>query len=265
MARGSPIVFAAIGLEVLGVEGRPSTIAIVGMVIVVSGIIFLGTEAFHESKNDDSIVDDDVLNPIPTLTDNEDDMNVEEVSSPEGIEMTLTNESCGDDFNHSILVMDDVQSVCSLASSILTDRKKVINSIILALAVGVSSASYSSFDALSVSLIPPILLLFLMDFFSSLVLLPYLYGFHYNNTILALKEHKLSIMIIAPCLVGSYLIILIVFSMYDVGVAIVVSVRTSSVLLGSIIGVMFLGERFSFFKFFSIFVIFVGIVTIKFS
>jgi drug/metabolite transporter (DMT)-like permease len=146
-----------------------------------------------------------------------------------------------------------------------TDRKKILTSIALALAVGISSASYSTIDALAVRKMNPVVFLCLMNILSTTSLFPFLYKYHYDKTIIALTVHWKTILLISPCVVCSYLIILMVFSIFKVSVALVVAVRTSSVLLGSFIGVVFLGERYSIIKFTSILVMCVGIVIIKFG
>ena len=287
LARGSPILFTAIGLQVLGVDDPLSPLAIVGMVTIIAGITFLCTEAFQKTKGiDEKNADIDtteqvITNPlsrtgeiysaldeenIPPIDEQEDN----DVSAE--IEMIKKN-TCGGD--ETELCCDDTPSVDKQdieamedgtpVQPVVSDRKKLLKSIAFAVLVGICSASYSTIDALGVQRVPPVLFLFLMDVFSSLILFPFLYKYHYDETVLALTEHKLTILFISPCVVGSYLLILVVFSLFDVSVALVVAVRTSSVLLGSFIGVVFLGERYSVIKFSSIFIMFIGIIIIKFS
>jgi hypothetical protein len=268
LARGCPILFTAVGLQLLGVDDPLSSLAVAGMVVVVSGITFLCTEAFHKTKptdRDEKNIDEGAVNPLSRPGVEGDAARDEEETSKE-VEMAFqdNNENRFENSSSETLQHDNgIEGTTTTSAA--TDRTKLLESIALALVVGVCSASYSTVDALAVRRIPPFLFIFLMNVLSTLSLFPFLYKFHYDQTVLALKEHKLTILLISPCVVGSYLIILLVFTLFDISVALVVAVRTSSVLLGSFIGVVFLGERYSVIKFSSIMVMFVGIIIIKFS
>lgn len=278
LARGTPILFTAIGLQLLGVDDPLSPLALVGMLFIMAGIMCLCGEAFHKTKsavedgtnNDASGSDSNgegIMNPLSgadsdyssTLAEVKIESTAEADQVCKEVEMIAQNNENIEDGGCA----HDIPDGNSAATS--TDRKQVLKSIALAVMVGVCSASYSTIDALGVQQVPPLLFLFLMDVFSSLILFPFLYIYHYEETVLALTEHKLTILLISPCVVGSYLLILLVFSLFNVSVALVVAARTSSVLVGSFIGVIFLGERNSFIKFSSIVVMLIGIIVIKFS
>ena len=270
LARGSPILLTAVGLQVLGVDDPLSPLAIVGMVVVISGVTFLCTEAFYNTTNNDkNDLDAVVLNPLSRSLDDEDSSHDDDSNKTfdENVKTQIEmfpkqKDNRGEDLSDTPHPDDEQISKSRPAPY---DRWKLLKSISLAMAVGVCSASYSTIDALAVRRVPLLLFMFLVDVSSTLSLLPFLYKFHYKQTLLALKEHKLTILLISPCVTGSYLIILQVYSLFDVSIAVVIAVRTSSVLLGSFIGVMFLGEHYSVIKCSSIMMMFVGIIIIKFS
>ncbi len=78
-----------------------------------------------------------------------------------------------------------------------------------------------------------------------------------------LTVHKWSVLILAPAVVGAYLIILYVFQLPGTNVGLVVCLREVSVVIGAILGVLLLKESYSALKFGSITLILTGIVTIK--
>lgn len=253
LARGIPILLTAIGLQVLHVEAALTPLDLAGIVIVILGIAFLCAEALiyteekPPSKSNEKDIIDETFNPFSEGSRDNIEIKQRDCSKSIDIVPRISSDT----------MTPDVPPV--------SERRKLLNSIALAVAVGFSSASYSTLDALAVQEVPPILYLFLAYSLSALILIPYLFKFHYEETIFALSTLKLTILCIAPCLAGAYLIILLVFSIFYVRVALVVAVRTSSVLLGSFIGVVFLKERYTSKKFFAIAVMTTGIILIKFG
>jgi drug/metabolite transporter (DMT)-like permease len=267
LARGTPILLTAVGLQVVRVDDPLSPLAIVGIVVVICGITLLCTEAIFKSNKPTNKVEENIItiNPLTKNRTNGVVSNLDVEDSGGNVEIATLN---------TIRNRDSIVTVDPGTNDVLptdeevhphTDRKKILTSIALALAVGVSSASYSTIDALAVRKMNPVVFLCLMNILSTTSLFPFLYKYHYDKTIIALTVHWKTILLISPCVVCSYLIILMVFSIFKVSVALVVAVRTSSVLLGSFIGVVFLGERYSIIKFTSILVMCVGIVIIKFG
>lgn len=263
LARGSPILLTAIGLQIFRVDDPLSPLAITGVVVVIAGISLLCVEAVFNTKEAAS---PDCLS-APGATFNP-------LQTSEGFGFEEKSEEVGLDGSVELVAMrgrelgmndEDPAPEAPPSAPAHTDRKRMLSSIALALAVGASSATYSTVDALGVQHVSPLLFLFLVDLSSNVALFPFLYKYHYAETVLALAHHKRTILMISPCVVGSYLIILLVFSLFNVSVALVVAVRTSSVLLGACIGVVFLGERHSVIKFCSIGAMCVGIVIIKFG
>jgi drug/metabolite transporter (DMT)-like permease len=159
----------------------------------------------------------------------------------------------------------DPQNVVEVSTHKAKDRQKIFNSSAFAVAVGTCSATYSTVDAFGVRHIPPLTYSFLFNFWANLILFPYLYKYYYEDCLAAYQQQKLTILQIAPGVVGSYLIILVVFSISDISVAVVVVLRSSSVLMGCVLGVVFLKERYSNIKFTAVFIIMIGVVVIKFG
>lgn len=144
-------------------------------------------------------------------------------------------------------------------------RKKLFASVGYAIGVGTCTATYSIVDAMGVQIVPSPLWAFLYNFISNPCLMPFLYIYFHEESIVAIKEHKRSIIIIAPCVVGAYLIILVVFSMPGVDVALVVTLREFAVLIGALFGVAFLKERYSWIKFTAIILMLMGMILLKFA
>jgi multidrug transporter EmrE-like cation transporter len=144
-------------------------------------------------------------------------------------------------------------------------RKKMFTSVGYAIGVGACTATYSIVDAMGVQIVPSPLWAFLYNFISNPFLVPFLYIYYREDTIIAVQQHKRSIVMIAPCVVGAYLIILVVFSMPGVDVALVVTLREFAVLIGAFFGVVFLKERYSWIKFAAILIMLAGMVVLKFA
>jgi drug/metabolite transporter (DMT)-like permease len=144
-------------------------------------------------------------------------------------------------------------------------REKMFVSIVLAMGVGCCTATYSIVDSVGVSLSPPLSWAFMYNFISNPLLMPFMYKFYSEDTVTAVTKHKKSMILIAPCVVGAYLIILFVFTMPGVDVALVVTLREFAVLIGSFLGVVLLKEHFSWVKFSAIICMLIGMLILKFA
>ena len=233
--------------------------AVVGILVVTAGIGFLCWDAADKVE---SAISADTSLAGKTSETIENPLSLSASGKEKG--------EAGKEIQMEEIVKDNnvPEKICDdtvISASIGIDRKKLLHSILFAMAVGVCSASYSTIDSLGVQRVPPMTYSFLFNFWANAILFPYLYKYHYEDCLLAYREQKLVIFKIAPGVVGSYLIILIVFSIDHIGVAVVVALRSSSVLMGALFGVVFLKERYSNIKFAAVVFILMGVVVIKFE
>lgn len=142
-------------------------------------------------------------------------------------------------------------------------QNKVTLSMLMALCVGTCTGSYSIADSMSVKIFPMVPWYCISSILSSMILLVYILIYHYGQTVEALMNQKMNILMMAPPVIGAYMIILYVFTFPGVSVALVVSVREFSVVIGSVLGVVFLKEPFSVGKFAAIGLMMIGMVMVK--
>jgi len=142
-------------------------------------------------------------------------------------------------------------------------QNKVLMSMFMAVCVGTCTGSYSIADSMSVKLFPMVPWYCVSSVLSSIILIPCILTFYYGKTVDALTNHKLTTVLITPPVIGAYMIILYVFTFPGINVALVVSVREFSVVIGALLGVFFLKEPVSMVKFGSIFLMMVGMMIVK--
>jgi drug/metabolite transporter (DMT)-like permease len=137
----------------------------------------------------------------------------------------------------------------------LGDKKSVYYS----LAIGVTLTTGSIVDKLAVSTIHPVFYIFCMFAISTLIGLPK--ALKRADILMTWRQHKRTILTIGPGSLGGYLIILFAFQYGPM--AYLIAMRESSVLFGSVFGIWFLRERFTWRKGLGIAAIFAGLVLIR--
>jgi len=131
----------------------------------------------------------------------------------------------------------------------------------LALCVGVSIAAYSLVDKVGVSKMTPILYIWFMFLIAAIVLLPTVMKQHKGEILNTTRSNIGYILLIGVGSIGTYLMIL--FALQLAPVSYIVAAREFSVVIGALLGVIFLRERMTLLKATAIICITLGLLFIK--
>jgi drug/metabolite transporter (DMT)-like permease len=131
----------------------------------------------------------------------------------------------------------------------------------IAVCVGISIAAYSLVDKVGVSKVSPVFYIWLMFFIAALVLWPLLVRRHRGSVIVIARNNIRNILIIGGGSIGTYLMIL--FALQMAPVSYIVAAREFAVVIGAVLGVVFLKEKISVLKGVAIVFIVLGLVCIK--
>ncbi len=139
-----------------------------------------------------------------------------------------------------------------------TDSRK---GLWFALLVGCTMVGYSIIDKLAMARIDPVTYIFWLFLLSMILLTPYMLIFRRHELATAWKEHKRHALIIGLGATAGYLLILFVFRIARVSY--VVAVREFSVVIGSLLGVIYLREALSLRKLIGIVLVVTGLILIR--
>ncbi len=131
----------------------------------------------------------------------------------------------------------------------------------LALCVGVSIAAYSLVDKVGVSKMTPVLYIWFMFLIAAIVLLPTVMKQHKGEILNTARSNIGYILLIGVGSIGTYLMIL--FALQLAPVSYIVAAREFSVVIGALLGVIFLRERMTLLKATAIICITLGLLFIK--
>ncbi len=140
-------------------------------------------------------------------------------------------------------------------------RRGTLRNVLLALAVGGSIASYSVVDKVGVGLVNPVFYIFCLSVITASLLAPVILMKHRQECRIALRDMKRHIGFIGLGSMGTYLIIL--FAFRSGLVSYIVATREVSVVIGAMLGFVFLKERISAVKGLGIVAITMGLVLLK--
>jgi drug/metabolite transporter (DMT)-like permease len=130
-----------------------------------------------------------------------------------------------------------------------------------ALSVGLTIALYSVVDKRGVGLVHPIIYISTMSTLAALILLPYMTCRRWPECRHALKQLKVFIGLIGVGSIGTYLMILFAYRLGPASY--IVAVREFSVVIGALLGFIFLRERITLKKVVGMAAIVAGIVLVK--
>ena len=130
-----------------------------------------------------------------------------------------------------------------------------------ALAVGLTIALYSVVDKLGVGVVHPIVYISSMFTLAALALLPYMARRRWPECCHALKQFKMFIGIIGVGSIGTYLMILFAYRLGPASY--IVAVREFAVVIGALLGVVFLRERMTLRKVVGMAAIVAGIMLVE--
>lgn len=131
----------------------------------------------------------------------------------------------------------------------------------LAVCVGISIAAYSLVDKIGVSKVSPIVYIWLMFFIAALALCPLLVRRYRGSITTIAKSNTGNILIIGGGSIGTYLMIL--FALQIAPVSYIVAAREFAVVIGALLGIVFLKERITVLKGVATVFIVMGLVLLK--
>lgn len=134
-------------------------------------------------------------------------------------------------------------------------------SIPYALIVGASIAVYSVVDKLGVSLVHPVHYVFSLFVIPGVILSPYVLLRHRSAVVRTWRGMKKYAFLAGPGSMATYLLVL--YAMRIGKVSYILAVREFSVVIGALLGVLFLGERFGWHKGVGIGAVVLGLVLVK--
>jgi len=130
-----------------------------------------------------------------------------------------------------------------------------------AVLVGITMIGYSIVDKLAVASINPVVYIFWLFLLSMILLTPYMLLARRRELSSAWRTHRKQGILIGLGATAGYLLILFVFRMAQVSY--VVAVRELSVVLGSILGIVYLRESLSVRKLIGIIMVVAGLVLVR--
>ena len=261
LARGTAIVLSTLASRFTSLGKTFSIFEIVGIAIVVCGILVMFFDGLFGKPNQQTT---GLSGALYETVQTDEEILPESNEFAESIEMVRTgvedsSSADGKDVVSGDLTFDEVPV------EIVSDRSKLFKSVGFAVLVGGCTATYSIVDAIGVHYVDAVIWSFCINLLSITTLLPVMFFLFKEKSKDALTNHKKTIVLIAPATIGAYLIILYVFSLPGVNVAIVITLREFSVLIGALFGVLFLHEVCGVFKMLAVSCIMVGMVLIKMS
>ena len=129
--------------------------------------------------------------------------------------------------------------------------------------VGLTIAGYSIVDKIAVGYLNPILFIFIQTTTVALFLTPYVLGRLKTETIAVWKSRKWLSLAVGLCAMGTYILILFAFQLGQVSY--IVPLREFAVVIGALLGLIFLKEKLTIRKGIGILIILAGLVAIKFA
>ena len=272
LARGTSIVLATIASQAFSIGAPLNAVEYAGILCVLSGIFILSFDAYNN-----------LTKSLPSSTvsnSNTESENAMDISS--GIELGELKHaqpayaplSVQEDSNLStssaplkeVYLEQSPASADSPSQSQTLEtetRSKVSMSIALALCVGCCTACYSITDSYGVNHTPALTYSFMLNLLAASIYFPYIYYCKHEECVTAIQTQKKYLVIMGPATTGAYLIILFVFEIPDVNIALVVTLREFSVLIGTVLGVLLLGERYSKIKLAAVVFICIGMAILK--
>ena len=281
LARGTAITLATLAVQFLDIGEPLTNLEHVGVGVVICGIFTLAYDAYKTviDKKDYSLV-------AATDSESEAETETEEFGLDGDVEMSMSNPIPNSNSSSRSPIrikegdLEIVKSVVKVrknrgssldvtksinAHDALTAEltKKVTYSIGFALLVGCCTASYSINDSYGVNNVPAITYSFLFNFGVATMYFPYLYFYKYEELVDAIQTKWKYLILMAPATTGAYLIILFVFEIPGVNLALVVTLREFSVLIGTLLAIFILKEQASVLKMFGVCVICIGMALLK--
>ena len=255
IARGFAILLATTVGQLLQIDKPLHTCQLLGIGVVLLGIILLCLDsqinnsycnnAYHKLDNGEN--NTEIKN---ILYDIDYSKEIELSETSVDVENYIDNNNNNNNNNENKINcrIDDVHgqndfkcdtvelSESNVSPLLLKPQMRALVSIVLALLVGTCTATYSLVDSQGVLEISALSYSGWMNFFSSSMLLPYIFTYHRKDTMEIYSKNLKYLIIMAPSTCGAYLIILFVFEIPNVDVALVVTFREFSVIIGSILG-----------------------------
>ena len=153
--------------------------------------------------------------------------------------------------------------ILSMGVSVLRTTKAASHGFVSALAVGATIVSYSLVDKVGVSIVHPVVYIFGMFLLSAVFATPFVATRELGLRWRGFLETWRPAALIGVGSTAAYLMILFAMTVGQVGY--IVALREFAVVLGAVLGFVFLKERVTMFKVCSVLMIVAGLVCIKFG
>lgn len=153
--------------------------------------------------------------------------------------------------------------ILSMGASVIRQKNFAKQGFGSALGVGATIVSYSLVDKVGVSFVHPIVYIFGMFLLSAILITPIVVLRDRGRLFHQLIETWRPIMLISVGSTGAYLMILFAMTVGEVGY--IVALREFAVVIGAVLGVVFLKERITLLKVGSVLMIVFGLILIRFG
>jgi len=278
IARGTGVILTFV-IAYLFLDEQAGVLGLLGVLMVVTGILLVSLDckmicskttptAYKKieltvvlsSKN--AVNNDDGGDDVISTQGSERDVDVQadDVIGTQSGEDKNTAKT-GEKIEEEGLLVEEKKEVVGGVS----DKTKKRNSIFFALVVGLSICAYSIVDKLGMTIITmdPITYMFLLTLFASTFMSPYMLYHHRGDIKVAFQNYKLYLLLVGPMMSTAYIVILFAYRVS--AVSLVVALREVSVVVGCILGFVFLKERPTPQKIGGICAIVGGIAMVKFA
>jgi len=260
IARGFAILLATTIGQILEIDKPLRIFQLLGICVVLLGIILLCIDAQNNNYiNTNNNTKDNNVVLYNKVDSSENDIEINNSSDiiDDNVEIEMTNQKFNisnnknnDNNNNNadndntegietIVYGQKVETNSELPLLLMTSQKRTLTSIALALLVGSCTATYSLVDSQGVLVISALSYSGWMNLYSSTMLLPYIFIYHRKDTMEIYSKNLKYLLIMAPSTCGAYLIILFVFEIPNIDVALVVTFREFSVIIGALLGILF--------------------------
>ena len=140
-------------------------------------------------------------------------------------------------------------------------RQGNVEGLRLALTVGLTIPAYSIIDKVGVSLVHPIVYIWFMYLLSALCLWPLIHWRHRGQAMGVWQQHRNYVLVIGLGASLTYLAILFAYQLGPVGY--IAALREVAVVIGAVLGIVFLKEEVSLAKLVAVAAIAAGVICIK--
>eukprot|EP01119_Soliformovum_irregulare_P023371 TRINITY_DN8153_c0_g1_i1.p1 TRINITY_DN8153_c0_g1~~TRINITY_DN8153_c0_g1_i1.p1 ORF type:complete len:394 (-),score=78.09 TRINITY_DN8153_c0_g1_i1:58-1239(-) len=208
-----------------------------------------------KEPSDLMIEDRSIVDPKPNvLPQQSDEKKIELVAISQDVDVKVEDET------PDVEVIDVPRCItCRPIIALLKKRKTL--TILMALACGVTTTIYTNVDKKGVEVMEPVTYMFMEETIKLILLSPIVFYFHPKELEIAKKHLKKYALLIGPPSIIAYLMIL--FAFQEANVSYIVAMREVAVVIGCIMGFLFLKEKINPYKIVGMLCIIAGLILVK--